>query len=130
MREPFDMPSVSLGETVVYWPGGVRETGRAEVGDVIGISPTGRSVNLRLARGESKYGVRHINDTRLKENDEMRSEGAWEFTAQHLAIETLKVNDEETRKTVAELKDALAQIQKTLNSAEQAPFEASNKKTK
>lgn len=116
MREPFDMPTVTLGETVIYWPGGVRETGRAEVGDVIGVSPTGRSVNLRLARGESKYGVRHINDPRLKENDEMRAEGSWEFTEQHLLISQMKDDIESLKKAVSELT--------------QPPFDASSKKPK
>lgn len=87
----FEMPKVSVGDPVQFWPGGTRTTDRGEVGTVFGVGRNGRTINIRvLATGQARFGVRHINDPRLTENQEVRSEGAWEHSQLHLRIESLE----------------------------------------
>lgn len=87
----FEMPKVSVGDPVQFWPRGIRTTDRGEVGTVFGVGRNGRTINIRvLATGQARFGIRHIDDPRLTENQEVRAEGAWEYSELHLRIDSLE----------------------------------------
>jgi hypothetical protein len=74
----YKMPDVSIGHYVLYYRDGKR-TGRKEVARVYGMSVAGLSVHLDIG-GVKREGVRHVDDPRLAQHPEMRTNGAWEHT--------------------------------------------------
>ena len=77
---PFTPPTVTLGEPVVFYKDGQRATGNGEAAQVLGVSTSGRSATLKLYNGKYQTGVRHIDDPGLQDSEELRQNGAWEFT--------------------------------------------------
>lgn len=102
VQRAYEMPEVEIGDVVRFWPDGQRNKSRGELGSCFSISQNGRNINIRiLSSGQARYGVRHIDDPRLNDNQEMRAEGAWEHGTTYLKIKALE-------EKVAKLEAALA----------------------
>lgn len=74
----FAMPKPLKGQSVLWWPHGVRQDGYDEIGYVLRIS--GRNVRLRLGDGRVVAAVKHCDDPKLKLNESQREDGCWDFT--------------------------------------------------
>jgi hypothetical protein len=76
----FDMPIISEGTPVAFFPNGRRDNSVPRMGFVIRISRSGRNLMLRTADGAIYDAVRHLGDPKLKINSDHRENGAWDYT--------------------------------------------------
>jgi len=101
----FDMPIVSEGTPVAFFPKGRRDNSVPRMGFVIRISRSGRNLMLRTADGAIFDAVRHLGDPKLRINSDHRENGAWDYTDHHKR-ETKERED---------LKNRLARIEDVLD---------------
>jgi hypothetical protein len=73
--QAFVMPSVGIGETVVWYRHGTRNS-QHEIATVY--KRSARNVHLLTATNGVREGVRHIDDPKLQLNPEQREMGAWD----------------------------------------------------
>lgn len=86
LEEPVDtvanwkMPAVEVGQTVVWYSGGQRNSTAPSVGQVIHVSV--RSVELIIHERDKSHrmrDVRNVEDPQLPLNDNIRENGGWDY---------------------------------------------------
>lgn len=103
-------PSHAIGTQVRFYPGGVRQDGRAMVGTIV--KTNGRTCTVQLVDGSYKSAVRYVDDPRLSQGDEIRAMGAWDFTEDTLFLVSVRQRMEALEKQVAELLSELGSPKK------------------
>ncbi len=76
--ENFQMPYVKVGQPVLWFPGGLRTGKDPHVAFVLKASQ--RNMSLKTIGGMRYDAVRHIDDPKLKMNEDQRENGAWDYT--------------------------------------------------
>lgn len=112
----FRMPTIQIGQSVVWHQFGQKEHGRGEISFVIAVSPSGRTIAIRRPTGHCIEGVRHINDPKLQ-LDIGRENGAWEYTEEFTAY--LKFRDE-TEQTIQMLTEDVSTLKKEIVKLQQS----------
>ena len=81
----FVMPNVTQGDTILWHKSGIRGNGtRAQTAIVLQVS--GKNIDLwLLASKQFMPHVRHVDDPRLRLNEDHREQGGWEYTVSHEA---------------------------------------------
>lgn len=87
--DAFTMPKPMRGQSVLFYRNGTKG-GQPEVGFILKVGT--RNLMVMLASGIAQESVRHIDDPRLQLNDAQRACGAWDFTDDWKAIQTLTTN--------------------------------------
>jgi len=86
LEASFEMPNVKVGQAVRYYLFGQRanppddSSDRVQIAFVQKVGKSRRNVVVRLATGDVKEQVRHIEDPKLKKNVHQRQNGAWDHT--------------------------------------------------
>ncbi len=75
--QEFKMPVPQPGQSVMWYANGDR-TGKREVCWVLRVGS--RNVELRPASGLTRPGVFHIDDPRIRQSEDIRKDGGWDFT--------------------------------------------------
>ena len=114
----FEMPGIDLGTPVEYFPNAVRNSGEPRLGFVVRVSRTGRKVVIRTTDGGCFDAVRHIDDPKLKLNQDMRENGAWDRTEYD---KELNKRLESMDKRIADMKSSVAFVSKRLTGKAAAP---------
>ena len=74
----FKMPRPYVGQQVRWYSTGRSDPSRVNAAIVTRI--VDKSIDVSVILGMAKFAVRHVGDPRLKMNEDMRREGAWDFT--------------------------------------------------
>jgi hypothetical protein len=94
--DAFKAPDVLVGQDVVFYPMAHVNSRRPSLGKVIWIGQNQRIVNILETDQHGKTlvreAVRHIDDPKLKLNEDQRENGAWDFTP-YAKAETAKWED-------------------------------------
>lgn len=86
LEEPVDkvtnwkMPAAHVGQSVVWYSGGQRNTTQPSTGRIIHVSI--RSVELIIDERDKSHrmrDVRHVDDPQLPLNDNIREFGGWDY---------------------------------------------------
>lgn len=80
--DAFKPPRAKQGQSVVFYPSGVRNSRTPSLGVVF--YDNGRIVSLMEVAADGRIlireGVRHIDDPKLRLNETQRENGAWDFS--------------------------------------------------
>lgn len=84
--DSFRPPRAKQGQSVVFWPSGVRNSRTPSLGVVF--YDNGRIVSLMEVALDGRIlireGVRHVDDPKLQLNETQRENGAWDFSPAYL----------------------------------------------
>lgn len=95
----YTMPKPIVGQQVLYYPSG-RRSAEPQVAIVTRISVSGMNIALHVFGSRLNLGsVRHLDDPKLAQNQEMRADGAWDFLADHYEMARLSKQVEELKAT-------------------------------
>lgn len=79
------MPSVGLGQRVLVYSQGTKDNGKQPaIGHVRKVY--GRTAVIQTYDGNFYGTIPHITDPRLKDNPDLRQEGAWDYTEDDLFL--------------------------------------------
>jgi hypothetical protein len=79
--DTFVMPRLLSGQTIRWWGDGT--THRPPTIAIV-VAVGRRSIQLRTASGMVKNEARHIDDPKIRMNEEQRRDGAWDYTDEYL----------------------------------------------
>lgn len=106
--ENFKMPFVRVGQPVLWFPGGQRTGKDPHVAFVLKAST--RNMTLKTIGGMRYDAVRHLDDPKLKMNEDQRENGAWDYTDEFKA----------QQKRWDEIQEQLAQMETRVKATEAA----------
>ena len=96
--KPFKMETPFFGQMVLFYPDGAKTARKPVVAHVYSASRSGQSVQLqKVGSTEVNYSVRHVDDPRLRESEDQRQEGAWDFLEEHYELKRLQAEVEELK---------------------------------
>lgn len=87
----FQAPQPNIGEVVMWYRNGKKDASPPSAMIVVKINQNARTCHLLpMGSGELLHAIRHVTDPRLKESEELRKEGAWDFSEEKYQIAELK----------------------------------------
>lgn len=82
--DSFQAPEVLIGQPVAYYPLAITNSRAPSMGTVVWVGQNNRIIRIvevdQHGRTLVREAVRHINDPKLKLNEDQREAGAWDFT--------------------------------------------------
>ena len=99
----YKMPVPNVGQAILWYPTGRQDGNPARIAHVTKInSRSGRSIQVMpIGQRENFSAVRHIDDPKLDVSEDLRAEGAWDFTPEHYTILSLRKDVDELLKNQA-----------------------------
>lgn len=79
----FTMPEALQGTEVSFYKNGMAEGRPPELGTIVRVHNSRRTVTIQIAGGTIQQSVRHLDDPKLRINSDHRENGAWDFTPEY-----------------------------------------------
>ena len=98
------MPKIGVGQRVLFYSQGTKETGRLPSMAFVK-KVHGRSIVLQTFDGSAFTSAPHVSDPRLKDNPDLRQEGAWDYTDDDLKFQAF----------MDDMTDRMAKLERQVN---------------